>query len=167
MFRSIRTLVPLFITAIMAVSACSSGAQKRPPYFDSDFPGNKAKRAEFPGCAPPTETNPILLNGNLPEYPRREAQVGTIGSVDVQFVVTQTGTTTNIETLRATSRRYSTNSNNRFGEEVNTAIGNWIFEPAMSQSTAVAVVCWQRVVFNEAGVTIIPGETRLIPSPEN
>jgi TonB family protein len=135
------------MAVILTASACT-GAQEKPSYYDSDTTGKKAKRAEFPNCTPRTETGPILLDGRLPKYPRRELMVGNIGSVDVRFVVEKTGTTTSIEILRATSRRFSTASNSRFEEEVVAAVGEWIFEPAMDQGMPVAVVCSQRHQFD-------------------
>jgi len=166
MFGSIRLLALPLIAVALTVSACATGAQEKPDYFDSDIPGKAAKKAEFPGCTPRTETGPILIDGKLPEYPRREAASGYIGSVDVRFIITETGATSNVETLRATSRRYSTASNDRFAAEVESAVGNWIFEPAMNLEMPVAVVCAQRHIFNEAGVTVIQLETRLAAASE-
>lgn len=151
MLGSVRPFVLLLITVAVTVSACTTGAQKKPKYFDSDTAGKDAKRAEFPSCTPRTETGPILLEGKLPKYPRREHIAEYIGSVDVRFVITETGTTSNIDILRATSRRFSTASNNRFAEEVKTAVAEWVFEPASDQGIPVAVVCAQRHIFDSKG----------------
>lgn len=151
MFGSIRPFVLLLMAVILTVSACATGAQKKPLYFDSDTAGKKAKPAEFSSCTPRTETGPILLDGNLPKYPRREQMSGTIGSVAVRFVVTEAGRAINIETLRVTSRRFSTAANNRFAGEVETAVGNWTFQPAIDQGMPAAVVCAQKHLFGDDG----------------
>lgn len=140
MYSSIRSFV-LFLTAlIFTVSACTTNTEKNPRYYDSDRAGKKAKRAEFPMCKPATETGPILLDGSIPKYPRREYRSGNTGYVAVRFVVTETGTATNVEILSASSLR--------FAEEVKTAVGKWTFRPAMDQGTPVAVVCAQRHQFH-------------------
>lgn len=157
------------MTVLLSASACTAGGPKKPLFFDSDIAGNKARQAELLNCTPRTETGPTLLDGKLPEYPRRERMTGTVGTVDVVFVVSETGTTTNIETLRATSHRFSSVASGRFSEEVETAVREWVFAPAMDQGTTVPVVCAQQHQFDADGlglVSVILLQTRPLATDE-
>lgn len=160
----VRPVALLFAALLLAVAACATDTPKRPLYFDSDTAGKKVKRAEIPSCTPRTESGPVLLDGRLPEYPRREHMAGQVGTVDIRFAVTDSGAATSVETLRATSHPFSSASSGRFADEVETAVGKWTFEPAIDQGMPVAVVCAQRHQFDNEGfgsVSIIPLQTRL------
>lgn len=137
----------ILLGSVLTVSACTTGAQNKPLYHDSDISGRTAKRAEFSTCSPITDSGPILLDGRLPKYPGRDRMSGVIGSVNVRFVVGETGKTSSIEILRVISLRFSSASSRRFADAVETAVGNWIFQPATDQGMPVAVVCTQQHQF--------------------
>lgn len=79
-----------------------------------------------------------------PDYPRRAALHGIEGYVDVQFDVTATGATTNIQVLAAHPERY-------FEDAARKAVKNWKYSPVVKDGKPqVYQGMQQRLVFTLA-----------------
>jgi len=135
-----KTLTSAIPTLFLILCGCASSGGEGESYTDSDTPGKQARRGEFPGCKPSTETAAFLLEGRLPKYPRRALRHGESGFADIRFSISETGDVENTEILRATSEEFASN--------VKEAVGSWKFQPATNEDRPVTVVCAKRNSFS-------------------
>ncbi|MDH3440123.1 MAG: energy transducer TonB [Gammaproteobacteria bacterium] len=83
----------------------------------------------------------VRLNATPAEYPGRAQERSISGWVDVEFTVTTTGETSNIDILRAEPANF-------FERSAVEAVGQWTFEPRQFRGQPIEQRTMARLVFN-------------------
>lgn len=105
--------------------------------LSADTPKSPAKDGAF--AVEELDTQPVLLAGKPPQYPREMRKSGISGYVVVEFIITSRGDVVKMQVLESSHRE--------FEMPALVAVKDWKFEPGRKGKGAVTVRAVERLEF--------------------